>query len=509
MKDRFENMTTLLAFTLEAAEATEKNVEAMLWKQVYAQINTFRAQISSAKKARDEERLATSRVLFRAFLDEVIVLYGRLIVRLSVGHDLARVKRIILRHSAMRVFDVELDRKDNPCVKYDKGSLVMCCFQSLIYLGDLARYRETVAIQSPAARFYYMLAHKLVPSSGNPFNQLAVITVPSDIEGGDLVHAELYIRALCCRRPFATAQKNLELCLSKPRVGLEGIDELMDIAKDYILENNVEQSVVHSMIQRFEAILLSRKYNKSTLQRFAGFVVGLSQMMLSRSRYDAFNLMLLVVESIACIGRDRLENLTQEEYSFNSVEDLTCMMKIFLSHIQICLSEGVQIRPLFDWSSITQFCNRFVQLQLKVPVKFSANILDPVFFGFLAVDRRLYNFNPDGDFDDGGFGEDDSSAEYMEGAAEYQTDHGERDVQFMLSCLHNLSTLEVTPFRLDGVKCIMIESKDQKSKESLRDSLVGRSFVDMLIEPVGAGVLAAGVDGLSSMVNYSASALGE
>jgi len=86
----------------------------------------------------------------------------------------------------------------------------------LLFLGDLARYRELCSgagdarSKSPRvwadADRYYRLALAVVPSSGHPHNQLAVLASYCEL---NVVVVYRYIRALCAAEPFATAGGNL------------------------------------------------------------------------------------------------------------------------------------------------------------------------------------------------------------------------------------------------------------------------------------------------------------
>lgn len=107
----------------------------------------------------------------------------------------------------------------------------------LIYLGDLSRYTaqaspkaaaQTPAAapaqqqqQHPAARpdwlkaaHYYRLAARVLPRSGNPHNQLAVMAV---MTGDELRAVYHYARSLCVGIPFQTAKENLMLLFEQNR----------------------------------------------------------------------------------------------------------------------------------------------------------------------------------------------------------------------------------------------------------------------------------------------------
>lgn len=95
----------------------------------------------------------------------------------------------------------------------------------LVFLGDLARYASQAAPKAAVAAagstaaantaaksewtkaigFYRMAAHVL-PRSGNPHNQLAVMAF---MTGEELKAAYHYARSLCVLVPFMTARENL------------------------------------------------------------------------------------------------------------------------------------------------------------------------------------------------------------------------------------------------------------------------------------------------------------
>lgn len=98
------------------------------------------------------------------------------------------------------------------------------CHQTLIHLGDLSRYREselnfkgTDRNWGPAIG-YYDLAIAIDPSSGTPYNQLAIISKTEGDHARALYH--LY-RAQSALEPPPTAFANLQLEFRKIREGWE------------------------------------------------------------------------------------------------------------------------------------------------------------------------------------------------------------------------------------------------------------------------------------------------
>lgn len=97
-----------------------------------------------------------------------------------------------------------------------KEYVLQSCFQCLIHLGDLSRYRETEINQgqrnwAPAVG-YYSLAAELCPTVGIAHNQLAVVALTEKNHLRAIYH--LY-RSLSLEEPHPSAQDNLELEFKK------------------------------------------------------------------------------------------------------------------------------------------------------------------------------------------------------------------------------------------------------------------------------------------------------
>lgn len=107
----------------------------------------------------------------------------------------------------------------------------------LVFLGDLSRYASQAAPKAAAATAvtaagsstaantaakaewskavgYYRMAAHVLPRSGNPHNQLAVMAF---MTGEELKAAYHYARSLCVHVPFMTARENLLQLLQNNR----------------------------------------------------------------------------------------------------------------------------------------------------------------------------------------------------------------------------------------------------------------------------------------------------
>ncbi|KAI9205637.1 uncharacterized protein BJ171DRAFT_501072 [Polychytrium aggregatum] len=208
--------------------ALSKDLEATLWKVIhYRVIDEFRKKhrhLSSQKKpsasaARDGRELRQLTAQFRSFLTESEGFYLDLIVKLA-----ARFRLQPVTDKVIVPFRMDFERLDqDPCADDEltpelQHKVLLACHRSLIFLGDLARYREIHAEKKrknwTSARRFYAIALSLAPGNGNPFNQLAVI----DTYDGNAVSAvESYFRSLAIELPFPTARGNLALFFEKEK----------------------------------------------------------------------------------------------------------------------------------------------------------------------------------------------------------------------------------------------------------------------------------------------------
>lgn len=95
-----------------------------------------------------------------------------------------------------------------------KRRVIRSVYRSLVYLGDLSRYRElynSTKNWGPAIG-HYDAARKLMPNLGDAQNQLAVIALGDQSSLSSIYH--IY-RSLCVDEPFANGKGNLEICLGK------------------------------------------------------------------------------------------------------------------------------------------------------------------------------------------------------------------------------------------------------------------------------------------------------
>ncbi|XP_020279632.1 protein SMG7-like [Pseudomyrmex gracilis] len=88
-----------------------------------------------------------------------------------------------------------------------RSSCFYACQYCLVHLGDIARYRN----ESKQAEMFYRHAVSLSPSSGQPYNQLALLEASRGDKLGTVFH---YARSVAVKHPFPVAMANLATTLS-------------------------------------------------------------------------------------------------------------------------------------------------------------------------------------------------------------------------------------------------------------------------------------------------------
>ncbi|KAI8807893.1 hypothetical protein BJ742DRAFT_894790 [Cladochytrium replicatum] len=229
LRDTFEQI-----FFADFDLALAKDVEASMWKLAhYKLIEEFRRRhkaLQASVKARgaksvsteDRRELRALTASFRAFLSESTSFYLNFIHKIASFFRIRRVYVVVLSklEISLLTFDDKYTLELTPQLS---TRATQVCHRCLVFLGDLARYREVHADRKEknwsSSRMFYSLALHLIPDNGNPFNQFAVIDT---YEGDRLGAVERYIRSLAIRNAFPTALENLVLLFQKARRPVDG-----------------------------------------------------------------------------------------------------------------------------------------------------------------------------------------------------------------------------------------------------------------------------------------------
>ncbi|CAN8300644.1 unnamed protein product [Cochlearia groenlandica] len=226
------------AIVLEDHTFSEQySIELTLWQLHYQKIEEFRSHINAVsasssssvpqngKGPSKSDRITTLKQQFRSFLSEATGFYHGMILNIRSKYGLP------LGYFPEDQESRNLADKDGKKLAEVKKALVSC-HRCLIYLGDLARYKglfgesDSMNREYAAASSYYLQAASIMPASGNPHHQLALIASYSRDE---FTATYRYFRSLALESPFPTARDNLIVAFEKNR---QSYAQLFESAKE-------------------------------------------------------------------------------------------------------------------------------------------------------------------------------------------------------------------------------------------------------------------------------------
>lgn len=189
--------------------AKEKGVEDALW-QTHAHVTKAYRKVLGMQQGHSHAVLRRKlEKRYLAYLRTAQYFYKGYLQRVCARYDMPDLRRIarLADLDEMTVPDTE---KVDPAAAQLEDVVRASCHKTLIYLGDLARYRTLLRAKDrrwDIALAYYSLANDLMPESGYGHHQSGVIYVETDDHLQIVYH--LY-RALACDIPHPNASTNLE-----------------------------------------------------------------------------------------------------------------------------------------------------------------------------------------------------------------------------------------------------------------------------------------------------------
>ncbi|MEW5311980.1 MAG: hypothetical protein WDW38_003646 [Sanguina aurantia] len=219
--------------------SSTNEVEQCLWKSVYYRpIEEFRSRLKSLSSGTraaasatangqppavtaEESKLQVQKLTaaYLKFLDEAVAFYKKMVWRLQWLYG--NVGAAVEIDASVQNEIEELSRPAvaagvDPAALYE--ALQLSVHRSLIYLGDLCRYQSQVMRNSKPewtrAVSFYKQAASVLPGSGHPYNQLAVMAYYGSDEARAVYY---YFRSLAVSAPFTTARENLLLLFERNR----------------------------------------------------------------------------------------------------------------------------------------------------------------------------------------------------------------------------------------------------------------------------------------------------
>ncbi|KAJ9048198.1 hypothetical protein DSO57_1015681 [Entomophthora muscae] len=198
--------------------ALENDAEAVIWKDTYRVIEDYRGKLSSMyKKGASNTADESAPIIkdFNAFLNEATSFYLELVKELdkTFGVDISTQ----IKQQNDPLFGLNLEAKTLKLKNVELRCLLKTYQKTVIFLGDLARYQELLNVEKPKREFevahsFYKNAINILHTTGNPYNQLAVISAYKE---NDISVIYYYYRSLVISTPFPNSLGNLDTKMGK------------------------------------------------------------------------------------------------------------------------------------------------------------------------------------------------------------------------------------------------------------------------------------------------------
>ncbi|XP_061878930.1 nonsense-mediated mRNA decay factor SMG7 isoform X1 [Entelurus aequoreus] len=244
--------------------ALDKKVEQDLWNHAFKnQITTLQSQAKNRANPNRSEVQAN----LSLFLEAASGFYTQLLQELCTVFNVELPCRV--KSSQLGIIS---NRQNNSSaiVTPQPSSCLYICQHCLVHLGDIARYRN----QTSQAESYYRHAAQLVPSNGQPYNQLAIL---ASSKGDHLTTIFYYCRSIAVKFPFPAASTNLQKALSKALESREDVRSkwsVSDFIKAFVkfhgyvyLAKGVDQldTLRERLEEHFQRLILQKAFNSQQL----------------------------------------------------------------------------------------------------------------------------------------------------------------------------------------------------------------------------------------------------
>lgn len=241
---------------LDLEYALDRKVEQELWNLGF---KNYIATLQSQAKDRKNPKRGESQALLSWCLEAASGFYLTLLQEICTVFDLDlpfRRKGYVYGYTSPWK---AVEKLSPP----HKSSCFYACQYCLVHLGDIARYRN----ESKQAEMFYRHAVSLSPSSGQPYNQLALLEASRGDKLGTVFH---YARSVAVKHPFPVATANLATTLSSAlndkSFNIDGKTKLN--SQEYI----AVFLKLHGIIHNFGDLKLACSYSKQLTETLTALV---------------------------------------------------------------------------------------------------------------------------------------------------------------------------------------------------------------------------------------------
>lgn len=195
-----------------------------------------------------------------------------------------------------------------------------------MHLGDIARYRN----ESKQAEMFYRHAVSLSPSSGQPYNQLALLEASRGDKLGTVFH---YTRSVTVKHPFPVAAANLIKTLSSAlndkSFNIDGKTKLN--SQEYI----TIFLKLHGIIHNYGDLKLACSYSKMLTETLTALVA--TESFSSWMLVQMFVINLYAMQHAAGISVDNMELLKNEQLSNEEKLARDCILDLIAGTLSALL----------------------------------------------------------------------------------------------------------------------------------------------------------------------------
>ncbi|KAJ6264865.1 hypothetical protein Dda_1018 [Drechslerella dactyloides] len=240
---------------------------------------------------------------FGKFIKHATKFYRALIQRLISHYGLNKLK-FVAQEFKFENAAVDPSDKARDYTSEIQNIAVFMCYESLLHLGDLSRYRENYGEPNPRnpdarnwgpAKGYYSLARKVLPTHPKAFNQLAVL---AQYEHSNFTAIYYLYRSLLAEEPDEATHEltlgNLRVCFSKIlrdyAVEVAPSEEITSIFSRYhahcFLSNDVSEyeSLKSDLLNQITLAVKERAVPAAILNRMILINIAAEHLALSRDR---------------------------------------------------------------------------------------------------------------------------------------------------------------------------------------------------------------------------------
>ncbi|KAK9766895.1 hypothetical protein K7432_003684 [Basidiobolus ranarum] len=348
LRSRIKTLYEQIVF-MDYEFATLKEVEINLWKTVfYKVIEDYRRKLrhisSERTKSSELKRVKNS---FRSFLQEAAGFYVSFKQKLATDFQLCLPQTFL---NKALLFDIQ---PESLVAEKTRSKALFSYQQSLIYLGDLARYREMYTDRQQknwsAAIEYYNEALALVPTNGNPHNQLAVVSSYCGDELGTIYH---YYRSLVTSQPFLTAKENIDLLFQRSKKIYDSSPKSSDDGASNGVErsslrkgNKVDEGAVKGFIKEYIYLhgILHMRADLNSFPAFKDSVISKFRELLDSRSFDADQILEITLINIAALHVFRHYKNNSEDKNTSSTTLQASRNGVLERHLYLLIIEMFQV----------------------------------------------------------------------------------------------------------------------------------------------------------------------